>query len=239
MDNSDYPPAAAYYGADDILELFMENQRTGTNQSRLRYEKSILKYMYYHNWYSGNLPDTYSSDPDSGPATFDSHVFWIGIMSVDKDDRGYQAEIEDDSACSQLQLRSSTVDSWNKNTSSNDIYSVGTMPAIAQQWLSSQWTTDCHVSNKGIWRRGLSILDEEIDGEVGYAVQCPEDLRTLEKSKFYPRITTADQYEKWHFTFYFDTRPLQKQEAMYSLMITSFLCVVLCAASLCFSSDAN
>jgi len=43
----------------------------------------------------------------------------------------------------------------------------------------------------------------------------------------------------WHFTFYFDLRPFTRQEAIFGLCVTVFICIVLCVASLFFSSDAS
>jgi len=240
IDASAFPPSAAYYGADDVLELFLDWNRTRGEIQRLRYEKSVLKYMYFFNWFSGNFPSTYAPSSGNGPSSFQTQVFWMGIMSLDSSNRGYRELTENDVAWEGLEIRPSTVKSFAAQAAvSREIYPSGTMPTVAQTRLGGRWTNDCHVANKAIWRRGFSLLDQEIDGDVSYTVPCPEDLRSFEKTKYYPRITSLDQYEKWHFAFYFDTRPLQRQEASYSLMITSFICIVLCVASLRFSKDAN
>jgi hypothetical protein len=83
------------------------------------------------------------------------------------------------------------------------------------------------------------VLESDIEGQVGYVVKCPQDLRNFERLKYSPRTTTFDQYKQWHFAIYFDTRPLSKQDSLYSLITTGFICVVLCLASLGFSNDAN
>jgi class 3 adenylate cyclase len=236
----DNTPVNAFYAADNVLELYMEFNRSRTNTTRLRYERAVLHMMYYNNWYSGNLVDLYAdqADTSSGPPTFQSHVFWFGIMSLDE--TGGSVIIDDDQAWANAQVRSSTVEAFAAQVADTaHIYPLGRMPSIAKRTMSSPWRTACHVPDKGIYRRGLSIIDQEIDGEVMYSVPCPEDLRVFEKSKYYPRNTPAATYEKWHFAFYFDTRPLGSQEATFSLCITSFICVVLCVASLFFSNDAN
>lgn len=234
-DSSDHAPIGAFIAADTVLELFMDYNMTRSEDRRLRYERSVLNLMYYHNWFSANYPDTYGSY-DIGPVSFQTHVFWAGIMTVQDSQRSF---IDDDQAWSGLAVRKTTVENFNLEVSrQQSLYRYGTMPSTGQDILSSQWTAGCAAKN-GIYRRGISLLEREIDGEIGYAVKCPEDLRNFERTKYYPRTTSADQYKNWHFAFYFDTRPLQHSDATNSLLTTTFLCVVLCVASLCFSSDAN
>jgi len=243
-DSSSYPPVAAYYGADDALELFLDWNRTRTEQSRQHYEKAMLRYMYYHNWFSGNLPDKYSDSLDAGPSTFRAHVFYVSVMSFEES--GHTL-IDDETAWEGLQIRPQAVAKFaQKVAATTGMYPYGRMPQIAQQWIAGKWTTECNHhkwSPEGIWRRGFSILQETIekDGEeeVDYAVKCPEYLRNFEKAKYYPRITSLSQYQKWHLAFYFDLRPLQQADAVFSLYITGFICILLLGASLQFSFDAN
>jgi class 3 adenylate cyclase len=235
-DASNHPPGAAYFGADNVLESYREMNTTATEVNRKRYEHSVLKYMYYHNWFSGNFPDKYNNkDLDAGPPTFASHAFWVGIMSLKNSNQDF---IENSAAWANVELRQTTVESYDEDVKSDNIYPYGRMPGYAKTWLSGPWIKECGEADKGIWRRGLSIIQSKND-EVQYAVKCPKDLRNFEKMKYYARRSSVDQYEDWHFAFYFDMRPFQRQEATYSLLITGFICIVLCAASLSFSALAN
>lgn len=239
VESSELPPNGSYFGAEEVLEYFSSYNSSKSSTMKLRYERSFLKFMYFFNWFSGNYPDKYSSPEGTselGPSSYQSHVFWVGVMTLDPAQKSY---VENDSAWASLQIDSSTVTDFAINVPTNHIYDYGRMPTVAQDKLGTQWMVSCGVSDKGITRRGFSLLEDDIDGEVGYEVKCPEDLRALEKAKYFPRTTTLDQYKKWHFAFYFDNRPMQHQEARYSLMTTGFVCVILCAASLSFSNDAN
>jgi class 3 adenylate cyclase len=198
--------------------------------------------MYYHNWFSGNNGKKYMPDSDAGdlegPPRFESHAFWVGIMSVDGT-HNYRSYVESPER-SLLDIRRETVTSFAHEAATRaDIYEYGAMPAAAQEILGRPWELSCSSPTKGIWRRGISLLESDIDGEVGYLVKCPDDLRSAERTKYYPRGVTTDQHKRWHFAFYFDTRPISKRDAAYSLIVTGFICVVLCMASLGFAKDAN
>jgi hypothetical protein len=239
VDSTADPPVSALYAADELYEAYSTYNASRTDLNKIRYENSVLRYMYYHNWYGGNAPDKYMpASYTSGPPDFQVHAFWLGIMSLDSGRRGF---IESDANWAGLRVRPSTVTSFAANVRSKAAtYEFGTMPAGAQAILGkTRWDTSCGVSNKGISRRGLSVLESDIEGQVGYVVKCPQDLRNFERLKYSPRTTTFDQYKQWHFAIYFDTRPLSKQDSLYSLITTGFICVVLCLASLGFSNDAN
>jgi hypothetical protein len=45
--------------------------------------------------------------------------------------------------------------------------------------------------------------------------------------------------EVWHFGFYFDKRQYTRQESMFSLLVTGFVCIVLTFASVQFANDAD
>jgi len=125
---------------------------------------------------------------------------------------------------------------WDHQASQqDDKYNYGTMPSQVLDTLSAPWTTDCR---KGQLQFGFSVLSKEID-EVGYLVRCPEDVRGIEWEPFTPQMITRSEYNQWRFIFYFDLRPLIRQEAALNIGTTIFVCIVLCVASLFFSSDAN
>merc|ERR1719313_1981258 len=81
-DSSNQPPQAPWFAADNVYEYFLDWNSTNTEADRLRYERAILKYLYYHNWFSGTVADWIPSEA-YGPTSFQSHVFWIGVMTSD------------------------------------------------------------------------------------------------------------------------------------------------------------
>lgn len=232
-ESADSYPASAYYGADEVYISWREFAEGSGNDRRERYERSMLKLLYYHNWFTGRS----GSCPEIGdfnfgcPSLYLSHAFWIGITS--EDESQILARVNN------TRLRLETVDAWNnKAANQRDIYNFGTMPEQVLSTIAGAWTA-CNEPDKGIFRYGFSLLASEIDGTVNYAVPCPSDLRSVEKLKFFPRLLTSESYDAWHFTFYFDARQFTQSEAMYGIFITVFICIVLCIASLYFSNDAN
>merc|ERR1719487_2424350 len=64
-DDSSNPPQTPWFAADNVYELWGEWNQSRTAGDRLRYERSMLKYFYYHNWFSGNVNDHVAcTDPD-------------------------------------------------------------------------------------------------------------------------------------------------------------------------------
>jgi len=253
-ETADQNPPAGYYAADTIREAFTDyvgvpNWKTQVDQDslpsklrsfleeerRARYENEILKYMYYHNWFQGNdggCPP-HSDMPYSCSSWYFNHVFWMGIVS----ETSGQDLVD---RASHAQLRAESVQSYNhKAAEQNALYNFGTMPSEALNRLSAPWTDECDEISKGRYRRGVSLIDQEIPSKVSYPVACPSDLRYLEVIKFFPRLISESEFKRCHFAFYFDMRPFTKQESIFGLVITAFVCVVLLIASLYFANDAN
>lgn len=219
--------ASAYYGADDVYQTFKARTASEDSEMRLDYERAVLQYLFYHNWFAmkGFCPDGRTC-----PDTFYGHVFWMGITG--------ESEATARSQASAAQVRSTTVEDWaEEHRDQNNIYNFGTMPSEALSMISAEWAIRCDTEQSV--RLGVSLLKNPVDGIFGYAVPCPEDLRPQEKSFFRPRLQSLSESEQWHFSFFFDLRPFVRWDAGYNLGITTFVCVVLCAASLCFSADAN
>lgn len=234
-DNSSLPPLAAFYGADDVFERWKEWNDSQSLEDRTLYERALLKYLYYHNWFTGNIGDWNTADDVSSPRNFQSHVFWWGVMSSKRD-------VLNQHNWAEMTIRQETINSFAGNVSAQSgIYVYGNMPQqVIDKVLLHTWRSDCVVPDKDVYRMGLSVLQEKIDHgdwSVNYAVPCPEDLRSFEKLKYYPRVNTGGL--DWHFAFYFDLRPYARWEAGLNLLITLFICFVLCVASLYFSNDAN
>lgn len=227
-DDSAMLPASPAYGADDIHEAFLAMSRG--EGSRLTYERALLRYEYYHNWFVGHGDCPRTAKPKICSNAYLSNVFWTGISSTDWT-RLQQMAI-------QAKLRAETVEAWDRNASvQDDIYNYGTMPSAAVQILSSPWTTRCE--SKKTSNVGFSLLTKEALNSKGYVVKCPSDLRIVERAKWSPRAMTLEEYQTWHFAFYFDVRPSSRAESAFSLITTLFVCLVLCVASVFFSKDAN
>jgi len=217
-------PASAEYGADDVLKAF--TQMVSGKGTREAYEEMVLKYVYYHNWF---LADTACPREAACSNWFYAQVFWVGL-------EGSEAAVGKHVAAAQI--RSETVLKWNEMAAEqDDMYNYGTMPDEVLQVISSPWDSDCSFSGNSM--RGFSLLHSKIPNLVSYNVDCPRQLRMTETEKFTPRLLTEEEYSAFHFVFYFDQRPYIHDEAVYNILKTVFVCVVLCGASLLFSSDAN
>eukprot|EP00427_Karlodinium_veneficum_P008349 CAMPEP_0169086980 /NCGR_PEP_ID=MMETSP1015-20121227/13993_1 /TAXON_ID=342587 /ORGANISM="Karlodinium micrum, Strain CCMP2283" /LENGTH=977 /DNA_ID=CAMNT_0009147191 /DNA_START=157 /DNA_END=3087 /DNA_ORIENTATION=- len=226
VDSSSQTPQSPTYGADEVWEAF-DMYRQGSIP-RVSYEVMMLKYTYYHNWFTGNFGCT---QEDKGCSSmYLSNLFWIGVATAE--------EAELDALCAIAQIRAETVAQWEVNNSNQDYaYNYGSMPAVAQSTLSRPWATSCHSTD--LYIRGVSLLGQEIEDYNEYVVNCPNELRLVERAKWNPRVLNFDKYKQWHLAFYFDMRPFVKAEAGYNLLVTFFVCLVLCLASICFSKDAN
>lgn len=219
-------PASGQFGAEEVSEAF--RQFVDGTGAKDKYEKVILKYLYYHNWFQGRLDCTGTS---GCPSLYYSHVFWVGITGKAEDavlqNRAGLARIPNDKVLA-----------FNSQAAvQDDLYNFGTFPAEALTTLSSPWDTQCRFS--GTSHYGFSVLNQEIGNSVGHTARCPQDLRNMERDIVAERLITSDQFRQWHFVFYFDQRPYIRREAGLNIMTTVFVCVVLCVASLFFSNDAN
>mmetsp|Transcript_18173 Transcript_18173/g.42486 ORF Transcript_18173/g.42486 Transcript_18173/m.42486 type:complete len:993 (+) Transcript_18173:314-3292(+) len=234
VETGEQGPLGAYFAADQVWLAYQALlQNPSSEELLLRYEHAMLRTFYYFNWFTGHDDCPKTESPYECSNSFLSHVFWGGIVS----DHWNAASILDAQAMG-LQLRASTVLAWNEAVSQQDyIYRFGTMPSQALSIMSGSWSTECNWED--LSRQGFSILRDEIKNKVAYKVPCPEDLRLVERFKYFPRLMTEGEYGDWHFAFYFDLRPFTSQEAMYGILTTLFVCVVLCVASLYFSNDAN
>lgn len=220
---------SASYGANTVFEKFVQ-MRSGAN--RTLYEQSMLKYMYYHNWFSGNAP---CANNEACPAFFFSHAFWVGFSGRDKTFE----QLRDLTA--EATLHRDTVTAWDSYALSmsekNFVYVTGDLPSEAQDLLSGNWSIECKY---GGWNHvGTSLLSSAYKDKISYEVKCPDDLRPQERFTIRPTLITQHQFEDWHLAFFFDARPFVKQESLFNIMLTAFICLVLCGASMQFSKDAN
>eukprot|EP00434_Breviolum_minutum_P038960 symbB.v1.2.034573.t1/scaffold4486.1/size39079/2 len=214
-------PSSSLYAMDEILQA---SQRAATNTTD--YEQAVLKLIYYHNWFTGKLAECPGQGPSCSRFSM-SHAFWFGIG-------GYSSSIEAlrDYAMN-LSLTEEQVHLWDETAKSqNDIFNYGTLPSNVLEILGSTWTTECTIYNEKYI--GFSLL-----GFEAHPVECPTNLRYQEVERVMPRMMPAEQFQQWFFVSYFDLRPFVKTEAAYSIGTTAFVCVILCIASIFFTSSAN
>mmetsp|Transcript_83174 Transcript_83174/g.193202 ORF Transcript_83174/g.193202 Transcript_83174/m.193202 type:complete len:950 (-) Transcript_83174:163-3012(-) len=221
-------PASAAYGANDVHEAFAAMVKgMGTREE---YEQWVLKYIFYHNWFTGHSSSC-PGEASSCAYWYYSQCFWVGIVG--------QGNIDTLRPIAELaQLSRDTVEAWNRQAESQDeLYAYGVMPMQVLDALASPWSSECTLGGQAHF--GFSVLGSEVDDRVRYVVPCPEDVRSMERETYTPKLLTPEEYNPWHFVFYFDIRPYSRREAALNILTTVFVCVVLCVASLFFASDAN
>lgn len=227
-EKADQLAVSAFYGADHVSEMFaMLLQNSTSIAAKHEYERSLLQYLFYHNWFAGK---GYCEDGKSCAGEYYSYVFWMGITGANFVDVSKRAAL--------ARIRASSVEAWRtKMKTQNNIYNYGTMPDQVYSMLSSPWDERCDSSSNT--RLGLSLLKEEIDGIVGYPAPCPEDLRIAERKRYWGRMQRIKDFDIAYLSFYFDLRNFVKWDAAFNLSITFFVCIVLCIASMSFSQDAT
>eukprot|EP00931_Biecheleriopsis_adriatica_P060415 TRINITY_DN36286_c0_g1_i1.p1 TRINITY_DN36286_c0_g1~~TRINITY_DN36286_c0_g1_i1.p1 ORF type:complete len:1009 (-),score=203.90 TRINITY_DN36286_c0_g1_i1:122-2779(-) len=223
---------SASFGADTVF-VYFRRMLSGT-VSRELYEESMLKYFYYHNWFVGNAEQLCSSTDASCSKEFFAHTFWVGFTGKDAS----LTQLRNLTA--EARIRTATLESWDAksvDTVGSYVYELGGFPAQAQMTLSEDWEIQCDY---GGWNHlGTSLLSKTIKDKVFHEVRCPDDLRPQERFTIRPSKITQDQFDDWHLAFFFDARPFVKVESQNNMMLTFFICIVLTAASMQFSKDAN
>eukprot|EP00401_Gymnodinium_catenatum_P002808 CAMPEP_0117519466 /NCGR_PEP_ID=MMETSP0784-20121206/32664_1 /TAXON_ID=39447 /ORGANISM="" /LENGTH=973 /DNA_ID=CAMNT_0005315423 /DNA_START=19 /DNA_END=2940 /DNA_ORIENTATION=+ len=226
-------PLGVYYGADDVAEAFQEmKERPTWDEGPNRYQRTLLKFIYYNNWFSRDLDchgDTMC------PSDQSIHLFWFGVVAPSEDQVSNLEQLSIEAA-----LSSSTVRDFNEWAAvQNEHYRYGTMPNEALDIMSSAWTGNCNnLGGRELkYRFGVSLLSSNLEGHIDHLAPCPEDLRDVEVIPVRPLRMTLDQ--TWRFEFYFDVRKAVRDEARYAIVLTAFICIILTIASLYFSSDAN
>jgi len=237
LDEREQLPTTAAYGANVVQAAFEEAQAaavvggSGSDavSRREAYERALLQYVYYHNWYSIDCPD------DSlCPSDFDNTLFWVGMRTKSDDEDALAARARSAS----LNGGANQVDDWELSEGGlGRMYSYGGMPSGVQGLLGSSWDTACASNNYRM--HGFSLLEENFGGMVNYRVRCPTDLRIAERKQYYPNLVSRERHDMWHFVFYFDRRAFVKKERIASMLLTAFVGFVLCGASALFAMDAN
>lgn len=227
-DPSSMAPSSPNIGADDMFRAWKEYRAENSSEpSRYSYERIVLQYMYYYNWFVGNSGDTCNSNADHCSNEFKMQAFWIGFAGI-----GAESVV---SAAKFSLLRKSTVEAWDSSDEGGGLF--GTFPQIAQENLWSAWDIVCRFGKYE--QLGVSVLRDYIDGYVRAPILCPRDLRPQERERYASSQMTTEDYDNLHFTTYFDKRPLVRYTALMNVFLTLFICVVLCVASVFLASDAN
>lgn len=236
IDRATQMPTSAQYGAEIIKEAYDKLLRNPNDDTRKTYQDSMLEYVYYHNWYSGRYDDAQCPDNLLCPYLYDAHLFWVGLVSSDKQvlkDKAEKADMRPDEVQKWIQ------ESKKQESDANMFYTYGSMPSHVEKVLGKPWGADCNTRSGTKFRLGFSLIGQTSDA-VAYPVKCPEDLRRNERSKFTAGVLVSEtEYGKWSLAFYFDIRPFVQWESVYSLLTTAYICLALCFASLAFSNDAN
>eukprot|EP00929_Paragymnodinium_shiwhaense_P022827 TRINITY_DN14467_c0_g1_i1.p1 TRINITY_DN14467_c0_g1~~TRINITY_DN14467_c0_g1_i1.p1 ORF type:complete len:983 (-),score=183.02 TRINITY_DN14467_c0_g1_i1:298-3246(-) len=240
-------PLSATYGADRVMQTYAkmvnESNIPGVSsvlldysgeRDRRSYEKALLRYLYYHNWFTAKLG--YCPHRDSSCSQdFWTHVFWVGISAKSEKLMKELAE--------EAQVRKATMEQWTDRLYFEDtLYTYGRMPPPVEELIARPWRQLCE-SGTGRKRLGLSLLELPVTSKdpphvaVKYPVACPEDLRKVETVVYQPLLT--DYSADWRFVFYFDARSLSVADSSYAILVTAFVCCSLCAAAMFFTDDAN
>eukprot|EP00913_Durusdinium_trenchii_P025340 g23790.t1 len=171
VDDFTQAPFSAEYGADQVMESFKDWDASGSSSDRVRYQNSMLTYVYYHNWYAGKgfwqyCP--YSQVPSCSNG-FWGHLYFVGIRGSNL------AEVA--AKASKARLNLTVVESFDEASKARDqaVYNLGSLPSQAQEWLAAAWTNDCPIISQNLeYLKGVSIIAEEGEG-VYYPVTCPQD----------------------------------------------------------------
>mmetsp|Transcript_44963 Transcript_44963/g.104007 ORF Transcript_44963/g.104007 Transcript_44963/m.104007 type:complete len:1031 (-) Transcript_44963:112-3204(-) len=224
-------PFSPTYGADVVHRSFASYSATLSAASEARYNDDLLRYIYTHNWFTGRQSGCPGDGDVACPEDYLSHLFWFGFGTTVSSIPQPQVDIAQLDATSVLQWQEKVVNEGDM------LFQYGPIPEVVQARLSQRWERVCETDTARL--QGVSLLSQEIADVVDFKVECPDDLRKMERRKYTPTLLTDDAYRELHFAFYFDLRPAIKEEAVYNLLITIFICLLLCCSAAAFSHDAN
>lgn len=228
LDDSEQLPFSSAYGVDIVSERFLAYERNNSLDNEKKYNMAMLRYIYYHNWFRYSCPDRTCSDD------YRSHVFWIGFVAETDETASGLAESATLNEDQILLFEEEFV------VNNDRLWEYQAMPERVKEIMASPWTQYCKITTGSQNpRQGMSLLQDEIDGHVDRAIPCPEDLRPVEYSKAAPVMMTKAQQSHHHLAFYFDLRSFTQNQAMLSLFMTAFVCILLTLFSVQFSQDAH
>lgn len=216
-------------GADTVYAAF--NQTLMGRLPNREYERTLLQYIYYHNWFAGKTDFCRNAGLKCSDG-YQGQVFWVGMT-------GEEAYIKEFAAKANIS-RATVLDFNSRSDAAHDvIYSYGVMPSDARDILSSPWTLDCTDPDLNFHSRGFSLLSRSSGGLVHPLINCPVELRTSEYNLFVSRNGRAAQVGEWNFVFYLDLRDFIKTDSQFNCGVTLFIMFLLVVGSVMFTADAN
>lgn len=228
-DETSQSSVSVAYASDEIYSSFTQYLGSGADLDRYVYEESILTLLYYHNWFA-------DCKDSPCPEIFSGHPFWVGLRVP----TGSSLDLHD--LAERAQLRADTVDEFQDHTTSDGLlYNMMRMPGQAVSIMQEPWSVSC--SDDDFDYQGMSLLQSEFESStrsVGYTVRCPEkDLRLGEYRLDMPTLPRVQDLRNWTVVAYSDLRGFTQEEARRNILVTIFVCFLLCQASWQFSHDAN
>eukprot|EP00397_Hematodinium_sp_SG-2012_P007021 GEMP01007061.1.p1 GENE.GEMP01007061.1~~GEMP01007061.1.p1 ORF type:complete len:957 (+),score=156.10 GEMP01007061.1:58-2871(+) len=180
--------------------------------ARETFEDSLLFYVYVHN------PKALKDKCGDGicAADYTNKVMWIGGTK----------EIAED-----FQMTEIDPSTWNDRFSPQGeenkwIYSLGALPPVARESLSSPFDIQCNFRQSNI--TGISLLKDD-----DYPVRCPDDLRFNEQLLIVGGHNSGT--EEYIILMYFDLRETSKFSAFLNILTTLFICGILWWGAMAFS----
>lgn len=230
-EQSDQLAFSSSYGADQVWNKFKEFEKDRTSLKKDDYIQSMLHFIYYHNWFASEDPDKWCP-MENCAGEYYSQVFWVGFTGQES-----QSDLVNKFAKISSMSGADIKDFEKKYSSTNGLYNLGYMPAEeAHTALTSDWTIQC--ATDGFSRVGFSLLDSE-SHNIAHRVKCPQHLRPQELMFVSPRRISISDMKASYMVFFFDLRPFVKTEALFNLINTLNILVLLVVMSLVFSNDAN
>merc|ERR1719253_2553755 len=81
MDESQRLPSTATYGAEIVQAAFQKFRETPTARTRQIYEQEMLRYIYYHNRYTGHIGCFLDCETWQQRQSYYAQLFWVGIST--------------------------------------------------------------------------------------------------------------------------------------------------------------
>jgi len=235
---------SAQYGANVIFQAWEDYERAmGTNgtartirQRRQSWEDNLLTYIYYHNWHATCPQD----DGDTACASdWNYRLCWVGYITngqrvpapdpLNVFDEAY-VQVYNDTAQWEPEF------SGMGETTRTLQYWVGSLPGVVMDALRRPWTTSCPELHWGTSTviQGASLIP---------GLPCPRNtLRMQETTWFIPnsgKLEFLNAHMEGQFVFVFDMRKFVQWEAIFGILQTVFVVLVLAIGALMFSRDAD
>jgi class 3 adenylate cyclase len=227
---------AAEFGATAVSNAYQAY--VSNNASASSYAATMLSYLYYHNFFRP-CRNVEHGDCNQEENFFD-HIIWFGVTSENGGLR--------DKIAHGAQLNRSDVLELNDERAT--LYKYGRMPEKVVELLYSPWTTECTettIQGKEVHYKGVSLLVADNynpykmkfePNNLKSHIKCPpSDLRWSEYVKVVSPEIADDP--NWSFAFFFDDRAFETTAAIWNIVQTFFIALMLVLGSAGFSADAN